>query len=64
MCSGQFHGKSWGILAILILLLEGCGHKGPLKLPEPQLQTPQTETASPRESDPHVPQVPSFQPVE
>ena len=63
MQSGLFHGNSRSILAILILLLAGCGHKGPLKLPPPQAQAPHAQTASPQVPDAQTSETLSPQPV-
>jgi len=38
------------IIAALALALQGCGHKGPLMLPAPQVQTPKVQTSSPEKS--------------
>jgi predicted small lipoprotein YifL len=51
MHSGITPEKTWGIILISALLLEGCGHKGPLKLPEPQAQIPQAQTTDPQFTD-------------
>jgi len=51
MHSGLIPEKTWGIIMVLVLLLEGCGHKGPLKLPEPQAQPPQAQTTNPQITD-------------
>jgi predicted small lipoprotein YifL len=61
MCSGFTPQKTWGIILILALLLEGCGHKGPLKLPEPQAQAPQAQTTSPQIPGSQEPGLPSSQ---
>jgi predicted small lipoprotein YifL len=53
--------KSCGIILILSLLLEGCGHKGPLKLPEPQIQQPQAQATSPQITDTQNPGLPPLQ---
>lgn len=58
MRSGLIPQKTWGIIVILALLLEGCGHKGPLKLPEPQAQTPQAQTTNPQTTDLQKPAMP------
>jgi len=52
-----------GIMTILFLLLEGCGHKGPLKLPAPQAQTPQAQTTSPQILDSPKPDLPPSQQI-
>jgi predicted small lipoprotein YifL len=41
---------SLGIVAALVMVffLQGCGRKGPLKLPAPKTQTPQAQTANPQ----------------
>ncbi|MGA7750418.1 MAG: lipoprotein [Gallionella sp.] len=49
------------VIAVLVLVLQGCGHKGPLMLPAPQTQTspaqvsgaqtPQGQTTSPQKPD-------------
>jgi predicted small lipoprotein YifL len=52
-----------GIMAILFLLLEGCGHKGPLKLPAPQAQIPQAPTTSPQTLDSPKPDMPPSQQI-
>jgi predicted small lipoprotein YifL len=44
------------IILFFALLLEGCGHKGPLKLPAPQAQTPQTQTSDSPKPDSTSPQ--------
>ena len=61
MRSGLIPEKSWGIIVILALLVEGCGHKGPLKLPAPQAQTPQAQTTNPQTTDLQKPAMPSPQ---
>jgi predicted small lipoprotein YifL len=61
MRSGLIPHKTWGIIVILALLLEGCGHKGPLKLPEPQAQTPQAQTTNPQTPGSQEPGLPSSQ---
>jgi predicted small lipoprotein YifL len=60
---GLIPEKTWGIIVILFLLLEGCGHKGPLKLPAPQAQTPQAQTpqAQTHQSQTSGPQIPDPQ---
>lgn len=58
MRSGLTPQKTWGIIVILALLLEGCGHKGPLKLPEPQAQAPQAQTTNPQTTDLQKPAMP------
>jgi predicted small lipoprotein YifL len=63
MRSGLIPGKTWGIMAILFLLLAGCGHKGPLKLPAPKTQIPQAQTASPQIPDPQKPDLPPPQQI-
>jgi predicted small lipoprotein YifL len=63
MRSGLIPGKTWGIMVILFFLLEGCGHKGPLKLPAPKAQTPQAQTSSPQMPDPQKPDVPPPQQI-
>gem|GEM_PF-903756 len=40
-----------GIIAVLVLVLQGCGHKGPLMLPAPPAQT----------TSPQKPDLPSSQ---
>lgn len=55
MRSSLIPGKTWGIMAILFLLLEGCGHKGPLKLPAPKTQTPQAQMPGPQIPDTQKP---------
>jgi predicted small lipoprotein YifL len=35
--------NTWGIILISIFLLEGCGHKGPLMLPEAAIRTSPTQ---------------------
>ena len=44
-------GKNVGIAAILILLLTGCGHKGPLMLPMPHVKTNSPPTPSSHNPD-------------
>ena len=44
-------GKTLGITVVLVSLLQGCGHKGPLMLPAPHVQTPQAQTTSPQLPD-------------
>jgi predicted small lipoprotein YifL len=68
MLSGLTPQKTWGIIVILALLLEGCGHKGPLKLPQPQTQTSQpqssqSQTTSPQTPGSQEPGLPSSQPT-
>jgi predicted small lipoprotein YifL len=58
--------KTWGIIIILASLLQGCGHKGPLKLPQPpaqasQPQAAQSQTASPQTAGSQEPGLPSAQ---
>jgi predicted small lipoprotein YifL len=40
-----------GIIVVLTLLLEGCGHKGPLILPAPQAQTSPAQITNPQLPD-------------
>jgi predicted small lipoprotein YifL len=63
MRSGLNSEIVWGIVAILFMLLEGCGHKGPLKLPPPQVQPPQVQTTSPQTPDSQTPVSPFFQKI-
>jgi predicted small lipoprotein YifL len=63
MRSGLIPEKTWGIMVILFLLLEGCGHRGPLKLPPPQVQPPETQTTSPQTHDSQAPALPSSQQI-
>jgi predicted small lipoprotein YifL len=49
--------KTWGITLVLISLLQGCGHKGPLMLPASQAQT-----QNPQISDPQKSGLPASQP--
>jgi predicted small lipoprotein YifL len=61
MRSGLIPATSWVIMAILYLLLEGCGHKGPLILPPPKVEPPQVQPTSPQSPDPEVPVMPPSQ---
>lgn len=61
MRSGFIPGKTWGIIVIVALLLQGCGHKGPLKLPTPKAQTSQAQTTSPPIPDSQKSGLPSSQ---
>jgi len=61
MRSGLIHAITWVTMAILFLLLGGCGHKGPLRLPTPESQPPQAQTTSPPTPDPESPVSPSSQ---
>jgi predicted small lipoprotein YifL len=49
------------IILVFALLLEGCGHKGPLKLPAPPVGTSPAQTASPAIPDAQKPALPSSQ---
>jgi predicted small lipoprotein YifL len=44
-------GKNVCIAAILIFLLTGCGHKGPLMLPAPHVKTNSPPTPSSQNPD-------------
>jgi len=61
MRSGLIPAITWVIMAILYLLLEGCGHKGPLILPPPKAEPPQAQTTSPQTPDPEATVPPSSQ---
>jgi predicted small lipoprotein YifL len=66
MRSGLIPQKTWGIIVILASLLQGCGHKGPLKLPQPtaqasQPQAAQSQTVSPQTPGSQDPGLPSAQ---
>ena len=63
MFSGLIPGNSWGYLVITLLLLGGCGHKGPLRLPAPQPQTAQAPTAGQQINGQQTPEAPSSQAV-
>ena len=63
MRSGLIPEKTWAIMAILLLLLEGCGHRGPLRLPPPQAQPPEAQTTSPQEPDSQTPALPPSQQI-
>jgi predicted small lipoprotein YifL len=56
MRSGHIPGKTLGIIAVLVLLLQGCGHKGPLMLPAPK-----TQATKPQLPDSQQPVFPSSQ---
>jgi predicted small lipoprotein YifL len=55
MRSGLTPQKAWGFIVVLALLLEGCGHKGPLKLPEPSAQTSRPQAAQSQTTSPQTP---------
>jgi predicted small lipoprotein YifL len=57
MRSVLISGKTLGIIIVLALLLEGCGHKSPLMLPAPKAQT-----TNPSTPDTQQPGLPSDQP--
>ena len=61
MRSGLIPDKTLGIIVILALLLEGCGHKGPLMLPAPKAQSSQAPTTSPPIPDSQKTGLPSSQ---
>jgi predicted small lipoprotein YifL len=49
------------IILVLALLLEGCGHKGPLKLPAPPVMTSPAPTTSSTMPDAQKSDLPSSQ---
>jgi len=51
-------------IIVILSLLGGCGHKGPLKLPEPKPPAPQAQAANPQIPDAQTPEAPSLPPVE
>jgi predicted small lipoprotein YifL len=61
MRSDLIHTITWFTLAILLLLLEGCGHKGPLILPPEKVEPPQTQPTSQQTPDQETPALPPSQ---
>jgi predicted small lipoprotein YifL len=60
MRSDLIHTITWFTMAIL-LLLEGCGHKGPLILPPAKVEPPQAQPTSPQTPDQETPALPPSQ---
>jgi predicted small lipoprotein YifL len=44
------------VTVVSVLVLQGCGHKGPLMLPPPPVQVPPVQTTSPQNPDLPSPQ--------
>ena len=64
MCSGLIPEKARAIIVILSFLLWSCGHKGPLRLPEPKPSAPQAQAPNPQMPDTQTPEAPSSPSIE
>lgn len=59
MRSGFSTDKIPYIIVVLVFLLQGCGHKGPLTLPAPKVAVSPAQAADPQTTDsPATQQIP------